>query len=71
MIRIIGNEGCSRCEITKQILTNKEVQFTYELLENLPDEDKKSILKKARVKGILNMPLILKDEEIIDIKEII
>ena len=70
MIKVIGNNGCSRCEITKQILTNKGIEFEYELLSDLPEETQKLYIKSARVKGQLNMPLIFKDNEIIDIKEI-
>jgi len=70
LIKVIGNNGCSRCEITKQILTNKGIEFEYELLSDLPEETQKLYIKSARVKGQLNMPLIFKDNEIIDIKEI-
>lgn len=70
MIRVIGNYGCSRCEIIKQILSNKGVEFKYELLSDLPKEMQRIILNKAKAKGQLNMPLIFKDDEIIDIKEI-
>lgn len=70
MIRVIGNYGCSRCEIIKQILSNKGVEFKYELLSDLPKETQRIILNKAKAKGQLNMPLIFKDDEIIDIKEI-
>ncbi len=70
MIKVIGNHGCSRCEITKQILTNKGVEFEYEILSDLPEETQKEFMKKARLKGQLNMPLIFKDNELTDIKEI-
>jgi len=70
LIRVIGNNNCSRCDITKQILTNKGIKFEYEVLSDLPEEKQKELLKKARLKAQLNMPLIFKDDEIIDIKEI-
>lgn len=70
MIRVIGNYGCSRCEIIKQILSNKGIEFEYELLSDLPKETQRIILNKAKAKEQLNMPLIFKDDEIIDIKEI-
>jgi len=71
LIKVIGNSNCSRCEITKQILINKGIDFEYGLLSDLPEEKQKELLKKARLKAQLNMPLIFKDDEIIDIKEII
>jgi len=70
LIRVIGNHGCSRCEITKQILTNKGIEFEYELLSDLPEETQKLYMKSAKLKGQLNMPLIFKNDELIDIKEI-
>jgi len=70
LIRVIGNHGCSRCEIVKQILTNTGIEFEYEILSDLPEETQKKYMKEARSKGQLNMPLIFKDNEIIDIKEI-
>jgi hypothetical protein len=39
MIRVVGQLGCSNCEITKQILKKKGVSFEYELLSSLSGEE--------------------------------
>lgn len=70
MVRVIGEKGCSRCEITKQILKNKKIDFTYELLSDLPTEDQNELLNKAQLKGLMQMPLILKNNELVEVKEI-
>lgn len=70
MVRVIGSRGCSRCEITKQILKKKGVEFSYELISDLPDEEQELLNNLAQEKGLLQMPLILKDNELVEIKEI-
>ena len=70
MIRVIGSLGCSRCEITKQVLKNKKVEFKYELISELSELEQDELLSKAQSKGMMNMPLILKDNELVDVKEI-
>lgn len=70
MIRVIGEKGCSRCEITKQILKNKKIDFSYELLSDLTDEEQDELMNKAELKGLMQMPLIVKDNELVEVKEI-
>lgn len=71
MIRIIGNNGCSRCEVVKQILINKNMEFKYDLLTDLPNDEQNQLMDQARLNGMLNMPLIIRNNKIIDIKEIV
>lgn len=71
MILVIGKENCSACEMTKTILRNKGVEFEYSLLENLDRDTKKEYLKLAKEKGCMSMPLIIKDNNIVSLKEVI
>lgn len=70
MINLYGKENCSRCEMVKNILTQKNIEFTYEILESLEENEKKEIMATARKKGMLSMPLIIKDGEMITIQEV-
>jgi glutaredoxin len=70
MIKIIGQNGCSRCAMTKILLTNKGINFTYALLEELPKEEKGKYVKEAQEKGLMNLPLIVKNDVIVDLKEV-
>lgn len=70
MVRVIGQRGCVNCEITKQTLKKKGVKFTYELFSELPEEDQIKFNELALKKGLLKMPLIIKDNEIMTISEL-
>jgi glutaredoxin len=70
MIRLIGNHGCSRCEMTKKILENKGIEYTYEYLSNLSEAEQTDIMEMAKEKGMMAMPMILRDNKLIDMKEI-
>ena len=69
MIKVIGKENCSRCEMVKNILTNKGIEYEYQLLDEC--ENKAEYIKMAREKGQLSMPLIIQDNKIIDLQEVI
>lgn len=71
MYLIIGKENCTNCEITKMKLKNKEIEFEYKLLEDLTTDEKKDYMKMAREKGILEMPLIIKDGIMCNSKEVV
>jgi len=56
--------------MVKANLDKKDIEYTYKLNEELSEEELNIYVNKARVKGLLNFPLIVKDEEIITIQEI-
>lgn len=70
MILVIGNKNCSRCEMTKTILNNKGIDFTYKLIEEISSEDRNKYTALATEKGLLSMPLIIRDENIITLQEV-
>jgi glutaredoxin len=70
MVRVIGSLGCINCEITKQTLKKKGVDFTYEILNQLSEEEQSKLTDLAKSKGLLKMPLILKDDELTTIAEL-
>lgn len=70
MVRVIGNKGCVNCEITKQILKKKGVKFSYELFSELSEDEQNKLNELAISKGLMKMPLILKNNELITIVEL-
>lgn len=71
MYLVVGKENCSRCDMVKNILNNKNVKYEYKLLDQLDENVKKEYIKLARQLGKLEMPLIIKENKLIDIKEVI
>ena len=70
MVRVIGNKSCVNCEITKQILKKKGVKFSYELFSELSEDEQNKLNELAISKGLMKMPLILKNNELITIVEL-
>ena len=71
MILVIGTENCKQCKMTKSILDKKEIEYTYKLSNEISDNEFNKYLSKARKKGLMNSPLIIKDEEIITLEDVI
>lgn len=71
MLKIIGTKNCSRCVTVKNILTTKKIEFEYFLLDELEAIDQEKYTKLAEENNQLQFPLIVKDEKLIDIKEIL
>lgn len=70
MVRVIGQLGCSNCEITKQILKKKGIKFEYELLSDLPYGEQNTLLDLAELKGYTEMPLIFNDDQLVNIAQL-
>lgn len=71
MLLIIGKENCSRCNMTKSVLDNKKIEYTYKLREEIEREEFNNYIKKINSKKIMNFPLIIRDEKIITLEDII
>jgi glutaredoxin len=56
--------------MAKTVLKNKGIEFTYKLLDELGEEERKNYISMARLKGMLSMPLIIKDNEMFTLKEV-
>ena len=70
MYKIYGNVGCSRCAIVKGLFTSKGIDFTYENLTDLSEEDKNSLINKATEEGKMNLPLIVKEDKLYTLEEV-
>ena len=70
-VLLLGNTNCTRCDMVKNILTDNKISFEYELLEDLPSEVKAKYIAMAREKKMMQMPIIIKDDEVVELKDII
>jgi glutaredoxin len=71
MLLIIGTKNCSRCNMTKAILNNKNVEYTYKLNNEISKNELNEYLNKARSAGLMSFPLIIKDDEIIKLEDVV
>lgn len=71
MLKIIGTKNCSRCVTVENILTSRKIEFEYFLLEELEKSNQEKYMKLAKENNQLQFPLIVKNEELIDIKEVL
>jgi glutaredoxin len=71
MLLIIGTKNCPRCKMTKSVLNNKDIEYEYKLNDEISKKELDLYLEKAKEKGLMNFPLIIKDEEIITVEDII
>lgn len=68
-IVIIGTSGCSNCIKVKEFAERNQLNFTYQLSEELDKEKRSELLQRARKKKIFAFPLILIDEELYTVQE--
>lgn len=71
MIKVIGNKNCNRCEIIVNLLNQKNIDFNYCYFSDLDKDEQTKISKEAEDKGLLTFPIIIKNNNIIDVKEIL
>jgi glutaredoxin len=71
MIQVIGTENCSRCLMTKQILKNKNIEFEYVMFDRIDASLQSYLMEQAKKQGLMNFPLILKDEQLVELKDVI
>lgn len=69
MLKLYGNKSCSKCVVVKNQLTSKGIPFEYHILADLSVDEQMAIVNKSNEKGLKQLPIIMKDEEIITIQE--
>jgi glutaredoxin len=61
-IMVYGKAGCSRCDMVKNILNNKNITYEYFDLETLPTDKQEAIKDLAKKSNeIMVLPIILKN----------
>ena len=71
MVKLIGKNNCNACAMTKTILTNKDIEFEYFVLEELPKEDQDFYINLAKENNMLSLPLIVIDNKLKTLQDII
>jgi glutaredoxin len=70
-IKVYGKAGCSRCEMVKQILAKKNIQYEYFLLDDLPYQEKEEVLTLAKLANEkMILPIILKENKSMFVSEL-
>ena len=64
MIRVYGNKGCVNCEMVKKVLDSKDIDYEYLILDDQDDKD--SIINKAEKNGVKSMPVVMRNDNIIN-----
>ena len=71
MLLIIGSQNCKVCKMTKSILDKKEIKYTYKLNNEISQDEFNLYMDKAKIKGLLNFPLLIQNEEIITLEDVV
>ena len=71
MIEVIGNTGCSKCIRTCKILEKNGINFSYELITELEEKEATKYKNKAKESGQQYFPIIIKNNKIVELKEVI
>jgi glutaredoxin len=70
MVTIIGTENCSKCSMIKGLLDNKNINYEYKLFESLSNIEKNNFIELANKNNQVNFPLIIRNNQLISIKEV-
>lgn len=70
MIKVIGKKSCSRCEVVKTVLKNKNIAYQYYNIDSLNETDKNKYTSIAKNEGVKSFPLIFKDDKLITLQEV-
>jgi len=71
MIKLIGKKNCSACNMSKTVLINKGIEFEYNLLEDLTQEEQDRYIALAQESNMLSLPLIVVDNKLKTLQEVI
>jgi len=69
-IIVIGKVGCGNCLKIKNKLDNKNIKYKYKLISEYSQKEQDNIINQAIVKNIMTFPIVIKDNQIIDVKDI-
>lgn len=71
MITVVGKQGCSRCVMVKNQLTAKHINFDYKSFLDFSQDEQDEIITNATNKGLMNFPIIIKNDEVVSLEEVI
>jgi len=75
VIKVIGKYGCDKCQDVVKLLTKRDIKFSYsyidELEENIADKYKQKAKDNAKEDEIVYYPILLKNNEVVKLRDII
>jgi len=75
VIKVIGKYGCDKCQDVVKLLTKRNIKFSYsyidELEENIADKYKQKAKDNAKEDEIVYYPILLKNNEVVKLRDII
>jgi glutaredoxin len=75
VIKVIGKYGCDKCQDVVSLLTKRDIKFSYsyidELEENIADKYKQKAKDNAKEDEIVYYPILLKNNEVVKLRDII
>ncbi len=71
MILVVGNKGCSKCKVTQDILSSKEIEFEYKLIDDMNPEDVAKYMTMARAAQQNTFPILIKDDLVVTLQEVL
>jgi glutaredoxin len=69
MVIVYGTKTCGSCAMVKDTLTKKNIDFEYELLDEMDKDAADAIISFALSEGIRTMPVIMDDGNVITLAE--
>lgn len=69
MIKVIGTPNCGACQMAKKILTDRNIEFEYSLLDDIPQNQKDEYLNLSLQNKMRNMPLIFNGKTQLTLQE--
>lgn len=66
MITIIGSITCGRCQIAKNVLTSKGIDYEYKNFEDLTAEEQKKITDL----NLTQLPIIYDGDKLLTLQEV-
>ena len=74
MIRIIGKKNCAKCTMVKELLSKRNIEFTYitldDWVEEYPEQSQR-ILDDIYKRNDGRYPIIYKDGNIVSLKDVL
>jgi glutaredoxin len=70
MYTIIGREGCTHCQIIKELMKENGIEFQYKMMDEIPKTERFEYIKVAKQNGQVSLPIILKDGVFIKTTEV-
>lgn len=70
-ILIIGQDNCNRCEMVKRIFDEKGIEYSYKLISEFSKDEQNKYMRDSLSAKFTSFPLVFKDGEIVDFREVV